>query len=69
MKRCGKVPFTGLEDHVQLIEKNNRLTHEVEKLKSADTAAILYESKFQEINSQNQKLQEMLKAARENIDE
>ena len=38
-------------------------------MKSADTAANLDESKFQEMNTQNEKHQEMLKAAHEKIDE
>ena len=48
MKRCGKVPFTSLEDHIQLMEDKTRLeekvehlTQEVEKLKSTNTAFVL----------------------------
>ena len=76
MRRCGKIPFTGLEDHVQLIEENAKLKEsnnikdqEIEKLKSPETATILDESKFQELNNQNQKHQELLKVQREKIDE
>lgn len=29
MKRCGKVPFTGLEDHVQLIEEKTKSDHKI----------------------------------------
>ena len=53
MRRCGKIPYARLEDNVRLIEEKAKLeeshnlqAQEIEKLKSANTAAMQYESKF-----------------------
>ena len=45
------------------------LTQEIESLKSTDTAIVLYESKFKELNEVNQKKDAILKDKREKIEE
>ena len=53
MERCGQLPEASPEDHVSLIEEKKQMKEEIkskddtiEKLKSTDTAIVLYESKF-----------------------
>ena len=65
MRKCGKIPFSRLEDNIQMFEQNKNMKEEIkakdealaslkqenEKLKSADSAIILYERKFQDMNA------------------
>ena len=79
MERCGQLPEASLADNVSLIEDRNKmkeeikskdksiktLTQENESLRSADTAIILYESKFKELNEKDQKKDTILKGERD----
>lgn len=72
MERVDQLPDTSLENHVLLIEEKKKLKEEIrsrddtiEKMKQADTAIIVYESKFQELKEKDEKKDSMLRAERD----
>ena len=65
----GSLPFS-LDETIKLVEvkeSNETRIQEAEKLKSTDSAVVLYEEKFQVMKNLYDKREEMLKAAQEKI--